>query len=196
MLGIAHSGAFRGADADVHDDERKHDHQRGARIAGEHEAYARKRARNHDVPCTFVGTIRVLRPEHHRDHREHARHTGKQPGFERAETILADDQRRPQAERIKSRRGAEVDQREREHARIAQRVECAGRVACMRVPRVGFELQLRDQPVALLGLQPLGLRGLVGQILEHAEAEDDRRQALRLCRASASRRVRRSAAVS
>ena len=41
---------------------------------------------------------------------------------------------------------------------------------------VGFELQLRDQPVALFGLQPFGLRGLVRQILQHAEAEQDRGQ--------------------
>ena len=130
----------------------------------------------HDVPGALAGAIRMPRPQHHGDDGGRGRQRIEEADLERGQAELLDDLRRPDAERVEAGRGAEIDQRQRQHARIGEPAPDA--VARGRGLAGGLFVHGLDQPAALVVRKPFRLLRAIGQEGQHDEAEQHGRHCL------------------
>jgi len=77
-------------------------------------------------PRTPQRPFGVPRPDHHARNSRHASHSIESAGGERRKAKLPQGHGDPEPQRIQSSRRAEIDQRQREHPRIAEHLPDSG----------------------------------------------------------------------
>ena len=149
-------------------------------VQGDRNSQAAQQHRDGHVPDVLAVAVGVPRPQIHGHRRERVRDGGDQADLDdrqvHAEGLLepADDRGQEEGQGVQTVGDAEVHQRQRPDPGTGQRapqreVEGAGHRAFLGGQHV-------DQPLALLGLQPVRVGGAVGQVEPADDAEDDRRQ--------------------
>ena len=120
--------------------------------------------------------VRPAPPPDHANDAHHIGNGGNEAGLQVGEAEALDDGGQKEAQAVIGGVGAEIDQGDRQHLGVGHRLHHAEAALCL--PLAALQAQPGHEPLALIRQQPMGISGLIGQVGEHDERQDQRRRRL------------------